>query len=58
MLALNKKNFQIARKTIQRCFPSEKFKNIFLNLSQKIYMKVSLLVELNTSVGPQFYFFS
>ena len=34
-------------------FASEKFKNILLNLSPKIYMKVHLLVDINTSVGLQ-----
>ena len=56
--AINEKKTQIARKNDIAFFASEKLKNDFLNLSQKIYMKVNLLIEFNTSVGPQINFFS
>ena len=53
---LTKKKTHIAQKNDIAFFASEKHKNYFQNLSQKIYMKVNLLVEFNTSVGPQINF--
>ena len=49
--AINEKKTQIARKNDIAFFASEKLKSNFLNLSQKIYMKVKFLFEWNTSVG-------
>ena len=48
--AINEKKTQIARKNDIAFFASEKLKNNFLNLPQKIYMKVKFLFEWNTSV--------
>ena len=56
MLAINEKKTQTARKNDIAFFASEKLKNKFLNLSQKNYKKVNLLVEFNTIVVPQINF--
>ena len=49
--AINEKKTQIARENDLVFFASEKLKNNFLDLSQKICMKVKFLFEKNTSVG-------
>ena len=49
--AINEKKHKLPEKNDIAFFASEKLKNNFLNLSQKIYIKVKFLFEWNTSVG-------